>query len=135
MAMAPQIETHAPNGARNPQKRTLAARSCVEPAKVVRSAPFLLLTAANTLVSLAAFAVLINLVPMLVEQGLSRNTAALALGLGGVGQVIGRLGYARFAAATSVTARTVSVILAIAVDRVVALRVAAALKKRNARHG
>ena len=34
---------------------------------------------------------------MLVEQGMSRNAAALALGLGGVGQVVGRLGYARFA--------------------------------------
>lgn len=84
------------------------------PVTVVRSAPFLLLTAANALVSLAAFAVLINLVPMLVEQGMTRNTAALALGLGGVGQVVGRLGYARFAAATSVTGRTVSVILALA---------------------
>ena len=29
---------------------------------------------------------------MLVEQGMSRNAAALALGLGGVGQVAGRLG-------------------------------------------
>jgi predicted MFS family arabinose efflux permease len=82
-------------------------------AAVVRSVAFLRLAAANALVSLAAFAVLINLVPMLVEQGLSRNTAALALGLGGVGQVIGRLGYARFAAATSVTVRTVSVVLAL----------------------
>ena len=52
---------------------------------------------------------------MLIEQGMSRNAAAIALGLGGVGQVIGRLGYARFAAATSVTVRTVSVILAVAV--------------------
>ena len=84
-------------------------------AGVTRSAPFVLLNIANALVSLSAFAVLINLVPMLIEQGMSRNAAALTLGLGGVGQVIGRLGYARFAAATSVTVRTVSVILAIAV--------------------
>ncbi|MCW2760130.1 MAG: major facilitator superfamily 1 [Marmoricola sp.] len=82
---------------------------------VARSKPFLLLTAANALTALAAFAVLINLVPMLVEQGMSRNLAAVALGLGGVGQVIGRLGYARFAAATSVTVRTVTVVLALAV--------------------
>ena len=81
---------------------------------VARSTPFLFLTAANALTALAAFAVLINLVPMLIEQGLSRNLAAVALGLGGVGQVIGRLGYARFAAATSVTVRMVSVILAVA---------------------
>ena len=81
---------------------------------VARSTPFLLLTGANALTTLAEFAVLINLVPMLVEQGMTRNLAAVTLGLGGVGQVIGRLGYARFAAATSVTVRTVSVIVAVA---------------------
>jgi MFS family permease len=69
---------------------------------VARSTPFVLLAAAN-------------LVPMLVEQGMSRNLAALALGLGGVGQVVGRLGYARFAAATSVTARGVLVLAGVAV--------------------
>ncbi len=82
---------------------------------VSRSTPFVLLAAANALTSLAAFAVLINLVPMLVEQDLSRNLAAVALGLGGAGQVLGRLGYARFARATSVTGRTVWVILALGV--------------------
>jgi MFS family permease len=82
---------------------------------IARSRPFFLLTTANALASLAAFAVLINLVPMLVEQGMSRNLAAVTLGLGGVGQVIGRLGYARFAAATSVTVRTVGVLLGLAV--------------------
>jgi MFS family permease len=74
-----------------------------------------LLATANALTALAVFAVIINLVPMLVEQGLSRNLAAVALGLGGVGQVIGRLGYARFAAVTSVTVRSVVVLAAVAV--------------------
>ncbi len=83
-------------------------------AAVARSRPFLLLTVANALTGLAVFAVIINLVPMLVEQGLSRNLAAVALGLGGVGQVAGRLGYARFAAATSVTGRGVIVLAAVA---------------------
>jgi MFS family permease len=90
-------------------------RERTQGASVARSGPFLLLTAANALTALAVFAVVINLVPMLVEQGMTRNVAALALGLGGVGQVIGRLGYARFEAATSVTVRTVTVILAVAV--------------------
>jgi MFS family permease len=83
-------------------------------ATIARSAPFQLLTLAHALVALAVSAVVINLVPMLVEQGLSRNVAALALGLGGVGQVAGRLGYARFAAATSVTSRGVIVLAAVA---------------------
>jgi MFS family permease len=83
-------------------------------AAVVRSGPFLLLALAGTLTTLSVFAVVINLVPMLVEQGMSRNLAAVALGLGGVGQVAGRLGYARFAAATSVTARGVIVVAGVA---------------------
>lgn len=83
---------------------------------VARSAPFVLLTLANALTGLAVFAVVINLVPMLVEQGMSRNLAAVALGLGGVGQVAGRLGYARFAAATSVTTRGVLVLAGVAVS-------------------
>ncbi|MGF9754827.1 MFS transporter [Microvirga sp. 0TCS3.31] len=84
-------------------------------ARVARSTPFVLLTVANALTGLAVFAVVINLVPMLVEQGMSRNLAAVALGLGGVGQVAGRLGYARFAAATSVTTRGVLVLAGVAV--------------------
>ena len=82
----------------------------------MQSAPFVLLTLANALTALAVFAVVINLVPMLVKQGMSRNLAALALGLGGVGQVAGRLGYARFAAATSVKSRGVIVLTGVAVS-------------------
>jgi MFS family permease len=83
-------------------------------AVVVRTTPYRLLLVANALAALAAYAVLVNLVPMLVEQGMTRNLAAVALGLGGVGQVVGRLGYARFAAATSVRWRTVTTIGALA---------------------
>lgn len=93
---------------------TVAAGSETTVSQVARSAPFVLLTLANALTALAVFAVVINLVPMLVEQGLSRNLAAIALGLGGVGQVVGRLGYARFAAATSVTTRGVIVLGSVA---------------------
>ena len=82
---------------------------------ITTSRPFVLLTLANAVIALAVFAVLVNLVPMLVEQGMSRNTAALALGLGGVGQVAGRLGYSRFASATSVTARGVIVLGGVAI--------------------
>lgn len=83
-------------------------------ALVARSVPFRLLALANGLTALAVFAVIINLVPMLVEQGMSRSLAATVLGLGGVGQVAGRLGYARFASATSVTSRGVIVLAAVA---------------------
>lgn len=56
--------------------------------------------------SLAAFAGLINLVPMLVERGVSPTTAAWVLGIGGIGQVLGRLFYAQLARSTTVRART-----------------------------
>lgn len=82
---------------------------------VVGSRAFVLLTIANAAAALAVFAVLINLVPMLVEQGMTSNEAALTLGLGGVGQVTGRLGYARFAAVTSVTARSAIILGGVAV--------------------
>ena len=91
-----------------------SAAVAAEARTVARSTPFILLAAAMALTSLSIFAVVVNLVPMLEEQGMSRNLAAVALGLGGVGQVTGRLGYAWFAARTSVSARTVTVILAVA---------------------
>jgi MFS family permease len=83
--------------------------------EVVRSRAFLLLGAANALAALAAFAVVVNLVPMLREQGLDTRTAAIVLGLGGLGQVLGRIGYPRLAASIGVTARGVSVVGAMAV--------------------
>ena len=47
--------------------------------------------------SICAYAAIINLVPLLRERGYSPTEAAWALGIGGFGQVIGRLGYARLA--------------------------------------
>jgi MFS family permease len=81
------------------------------PDVIARSRPFVLLVAALGLTSFTAFAVVVNQVPLFIERGLSTSAAAWALGLGGVGQVLGRLGYARLAAATNVRARTVLIIV------------------------
>ncbi len=81
---------------------------------VVRSRPFILLTGAVTLSSLAIYAGIINQVPLLIEHGMSGHLAALALGLSGIGQVLGRLGYAAYAARTTATSRMVVVSLAVA---------------------
>jgi MFS family permease len=75
------------------------------PDAIARSRPFLLLTTAIALGTFAAFAVVVNQVPLLLERGLSTQLAAWALGLGGLGQVLGRLGYTRLTAATSVRTR------------------------------
>ena len=80
------------------------------PAAIAHSRPFVLLVAAIGLTSFTAFAVVVNQVPLLIERGLSTSAAAWALGLGGVGQVLGRLGYTRLAAATGVRTRTVLII-------------------------
>lgn len=79
-------------------------------AGVVRSRAFLLLVAAIAGGSLTAFAVVVNQIPLLLERGLSTSTAAWALGLGGLGQVLGRLGYSRLVAASTVRTRGVVVL-------------------------
>lgn len=60
---------------------------------IARSPAFLALVIALSLGAFAAFAGVFNLVPLLIERGFSPSLAALTLGLGGAGQVLGRLGY------------------------------------------
>ena len=72
------------------------------PDAVARSRAFLFLVAAVALGTFTAFAVVVNQVPLLIERGMSTSAAAWALGLGGLGQVLGRLGYRRLVAATTV---------------------------------
>ncbi|GAA4820920.1 MFS transporter [Nocardioides caeni] len=80
-----------------------------------RTPAFLRVVAALGLVGFSLWAAVFLLVPLLVERGLSTQAAALALGVGGVGQVCGRLAYARIEAASGVTARTRLVFAAVAV--------------------
>jgi MFS family permease len=80
------------------------------PEAIARSRPFLLLTLALALGTFTAFAVIVNQVPLLLERGLTTELAAWALGLGGLGQVLGRLGYTRLVAATGVRLRGVLIL-------------------------
>ena len=84
------------------------------PARVLRSRAFIALVAALALSGFVASAVVINLVPLLVDRGIDPATAALALGLGGAGQVLGRLGYSSLARRLGVRARLVLVLLGVA---------------------
>lgn len=77
--------------------------------RILRSGPYICMVIGLGLGALAAFAGLINLVPMLVDRGVSPTTAAWVLGVGGIGQVLGRLFYAQLARATSVRGRTVMI--------------------------
>ena len=86
--------------------------AAAEPARIARSRAFIMLVTALTTNAFAAYAVVINLVPLLTERGLATGTAAVALGLGGVGQVLGRLGYTTLYRHTTVRTRTVLVLVA-----------------------
>ncbi|WP_308368798.1 MFS transporter [Streptomyces sp. ISL-36] len=80
------------------------------PRTVVRSRPFLMLAVAFTLSAFAMYAVVVTLVPLVVERGYTTSQAAWALGLGGAGQTLGRTLYAPLARHTGTTARTVALI-------------------------
>jgi MFS family permease len=81
------------------------------PPTLTRQPEFLLLTAALTLAGFSVYAVVINLVPLLTQNGLSTGEAAVALGVGGAGQVAGRLLYGPVLAKLPVRARTVATLL------------------------
>ena len=66
----------------------------------------MLLAAAFTLAGFCVYAVVVNLVPLLTENGLTTGEAAVALGIGGAGQVAGRLVYGPLLARIPVRART-----------------------------
>lgn len=96
---------------------------------VIRSRRFVALWVAMTLGGFSVYAVVVNLIPLLEQHGITTTTAAIALGVGGVGQVAGRLGYQRYlhplppGARTSLTlgVATVTTALLAIVDRPVAL--------------
>ena len=62
---------------------------------------FVILAVALSLATLAEYGALVQLVPLLVSRGLDTSQAALVLGVGGAGQVVGRVFYRSLAAATS----------------------------------
>jgi MFS family permease len=86
-----------------------------DPGAIARSRSFVLLVVAIALGTFSAFAVVVNQVPLLIERGMSVGAAAWALGLGGVGQVLGRFGYGALTRRTSVRLRSVLIPAAAAV--------------------
>ncbi|MEU9182774.1 MFS transporter [Streptomyces sp. NPDC048550] len=78
--------------------------------QVVRSRAFGMLAVTSTLSAFAMYAVVVGLVPLLIERGYTTTQAAWALGLGGAGQTLGRTLYATLARHLGVTARTATLI-------------------------
>lgn len=85
------------------------------PHHVLRSRPFLALVAALALAICASHAVVVNLIPLLSERGVSMEIAAVTLGLGGAGQVVGRLGYGWLARRAGLRTRTTATLAGVAV--------------------
>ncbi|MCY9786598.1 MFS transporter [Nocardiopsis sp. EMB25] len=81
---------------------------------VIRSRAFWALTTALAAGALTVHAGVVNLVPLLESRGFDTTTAAWALGLGGLGQVAGRLVYAHLERRTAPVPRTVIVLAACA---------------------
>lgn len=77
---------------------------------VTASPQFLLLAAGFAVATVGVYAAVINLVPLLQSRGFSTSEAALVLGVGGAGQVAGRLGYARLERSVGVRVRTLVVL-------------------------
>ena len=84
------------------------------PSRTARSVPFLALVTAFALAGLASYAVIANLVPLMSQRGISTAAAAVALGLGGAGQVLGRLGYRALVRRIGVVRRTVLIMAGVA---------------------
>lgn len=82
---------------------------------VLTSPTFLLVALAGTLTTLAMYASLIALIPLLIERGMTPGLAAWALGLGGAGQVAGRLLYPRLTRVVGLRARVTLVSGSVAV--------------------
>jgi MFS family permease len=80
--------------------------------RVVRQPEFVLLVAAMTLGGFCVYSVVVNLVPLLTQNGLSTTEAAVALGVGGAGQVAGRLLYGPVLTRLTARARTIGTLAA-----------------------
>jgi MFS family permease len=85
------------------------------PSSTTHSGPFIALTVAIALAACASYAIIVNLAPLMAERGISVGAAAFALGLGGVGQVLGRLGYRALVRRVGVRTRTAIILAGIAV--------------------
>jgi MFS family permease len=88
------------------------------PAHIMTSRPFVALAAALALAACASHAAVVNLVPLLTERGIGVGVAAIILGLGGAGQVLGRVGYAPLHRHLQVRSTTAAVLAGVAVSTI-----------------
>lgn len=102
-------------GLRRPWPTRPDTQQAESPTRIARSGPFLALVAAFALASCASYAAIVNLIPLMNQRGLDSSAAATALAVGGIGQVLGRLGYPTLAQRVSAVPRTVLIMGAVAI--------------------
>lgn len=102
-------------GLRRPWPAVIVNHQVESRTRTARSWPFLALVTAFALAGLASYAVIANLVPLMSQRGINTGAAAVALGLGGAGQVLGRLGYQSLVRRVGVMPRTVMIMAGVAV--------------------
>jgi MFS family permease len=88
-------------------------REPASPQEIFDARAFTLLVVAMALAGFAVYAVVINLVPLLTSNGLTTGQAATALGVGGVGQVVGRLFYGPVLSRWGPTARAAATVVGV----------------------
>jgi predicted MFS family arabinose efflux permease len=102
-------------GLRRPWPPVATKHAVESPTRTARSGPFIALVAAFAISGVASYAVIANLVPLMGQRGISTGAAAVALGLGGAGQVLGRLGYQTLVRRIGVVPRTVVIMAGVAI--------------------
>lgn len=90
------------------RSRSAAAAGSI--AATVRSRQFVLLACGMALAGFGLYGATLNLIPLFTSRGISTGLAATALGLVGVGQVAGRIGYPTLVRHTSPSGRTVAIL-------------------------
>ena len=98
-----------------------------------RAGDFRILVAAMALGGFCVHAVVVNLVPLLLENGLSLRAAATVMAVGGVGQVTGRLFYGRLNAMTGPAARAWFTLGLVAVSTIAFAEIAFTVGSRGRR--
>lgn len=99
-----------PVGRRAPHAEPHATPARTDP--VVRSGAFVMLTTAMAVGAFGMYAATVNLVPLLTSRDIGTHLAAIALGLCGAGQLLGRLGYATLSRLTTPRMRTAGIVAA-----------------------
>ena len=84
--------------------------SSVSVASIVRSTRFITLSASVTLFIFCGFAVCMTIVSLMTERGFAHGFGATVLGVIGIGQLLGRLGFGRFSTHTARNARNLMIV-------------------------